>query len=410
MYAAAGEVVDVDLLETFDHYVAEAVEGMERTDHALGAVGDVGVFGLGGAQVLAVEAVILHHFEVGELDRGALGRAAAEFEPAGDLLAQVDDLLVLGGDDEFDGLDALGDAQRHGQTVLHALGAHVLDHDRLQLGAVGVGIVDLAVVDAGEAYGALGGVPGLVGADDLLGVVLVGHVDLGQQGDVVGIQALEAGAVAAQTEAGDGPAATHHEFDGVFAGFQLLGHVESSGLEPGVVVVAVGGQIFVADLFTVDVELVYAQRGGVCAGGFDGLVNGDGLYEIHVLADVGGDPLSGPGFVHLAGLEPALALGGIAVVGPDGDLPVVAGAGLQLQLGNEAQAVDIVALAGVVDGLGQAGAGADNDLRGGLLLSGGLVNLPGKAQRLELEAHGLDDAVRHHFKNAHMDIPPRKVL
>ena len=403
MHHAAGEIVQVNRLQAFHLYQTEAVEGMEGTNHPFHAVGDIGIFRLGRAQILPVEAAVLKNFGIGQLDDRALGGGAAELQPAGDFLAQVDDQFVLGSVNQFHRLDALGDAQGHAQAVFH-LGIIVggIDAHGIGFGSVKGGVVNLAVINGGGANLALGGGPGFVGADHQSGAVGEFHVDFRQQGGVVGVDAgMGIGILMAQAEAGSRPAAAQHEAHGVFAFLQAAGEIEGGHLIPGGIVVVIGSKVFVADFGFAHVQFVDAHGGGVGPGGFHGLVQGDGLEQVFAVARIGSDPLAGPGFAHFAGFKEAFAFGDIAVIGPHGDLPVITGAGGKLEFRHKAQAVNVLALAGIEQGIFQAGAGAHDYLRGGLGLALGLVHFPGKPQGLEGETDGLNHPVGHHVKNAH---------
>ncbi len=176
---------------------------------------------------------------------------------------------------------------------------------------------------------------------------------------MVGVDAgMGVGVLAAQAEAGSRPAAAQHEAHGIFAFLQAAGEIEGGHLIPGGIVVVIGSKVFVADFGFAHVQFVDAHGGGVGPGGFHGFVQGDGLEQVFAIARVGSDPLAGPGFVHFAGFKEAFAFGDIAVIGPYGDLPIITGAGGKLEFGHKAQAVDILTLAGIEQGIFQAGAGA----------------------------------------------------
>ena len=268
--------------------VAEALEAVAGLEHIGFTTADIGHFASGVAVVGVVEvAVGIQHFAVVQHDAAAPGGGDGNLHIAGHILAKVDDLLALGGDDQFHGsqMFLLGD-------VLAYLG----DHLAADLDGPGVaqqlnfgGLVHgLAVVDLGEGDFVCVNLPIGAGGDALLGAVGKKDVQPSQSADLVGKITV----VALEADITHSPALACADGEGVVA-FQQGGDVIGLILDTLFVAGPAGSQNVLANPLAVEVGDVGAHGGGAEGGLLYGLIKGELLYKGtggNVGIHRGGDP------------------------------------------------------------------------------------------------------------------------
>lgn len=152
------------------------------------------------------------------------------------------------------------------------------------------GVEGLAFVETGGEDRSEGGVPLGVGDDDGGGAVVVGDLQLGDEG-LVGAVEVAVSAVEADTAAV--PAVAEPGADGVGALGEMVGHVVGAVAQALAVHRPARGQCVVADAAAVDLCLIQAMCRDVQAGACDRCVEGE------VPADAGRAPIAarilGPG-------------------------------------------------------------------------------------------------------------------
>ena len=147
---------------------------------------------------------------------------------------------------------------------------------------------------------------------------------------------------------------------------------------------------FIPGFPAVDRELVKAQAAHIGPGALhlfrqEKVLHQQGL-DLFV-RKIRGNPLGCPRLVHFGGLKPGAGRGAVSPVPPDGDLPLVAGAGGQPHWGLNTQGGQILLPAAVVDGL-PAGQAPEHHLGALLPLVLGILSYPGEHRALQKEAQG----------------------
>ncbi len=250
--------------------IAEAVEGEVGLPlDGAGLCGGVGVGGFGGAIVFVVERAIgVEHFGEAEGDGFVFFDGKVNTGPADHVLAEIEDVaarLRLGNvlDMECvcfaDGSEGLGGEQ---------CGAEVgFDGDGGPGGALTPGVELFAVVDAGSDDGAVvGGLPLVVGGNDVSGVVVVGEFELEEEGGVLAVIAVGGGV---EGEAAGVPAVGEKSGEVVVAGVELGGDIVGERVDAFFVIGIAVGEVVVGDALAVEGEFEEAAGGDVKAGAGD---------------------------------------------------------------------------------------------------------------------------------------------
>ncbi|GAA3143022.1 hypothetical protein GCM10020001_077430 [Nonomuraea salmonea] len=264
--------------------VPEAVHG----EAGLPLLGDVvaaqrvRVRGGGVAQWTEAERAVLQDLGVAEGDRLPGRTLDADAQPAGDVLAEVEDGLAGRACQHLPWPQRLDPAHRRtrrrdepgGVVAEHVGGRPGGGFEAGLRPALGqqAGVVPLAVVQAGGGDRARGAAPVLVGDDQVGAAVLVGDLQLGDERDAV---AVDGGLAAAEADAAAVPAVGQGGADRVGALAQQGGDVVGAVAQPPVVAAPAGGEHVVADGPAVQLGLVQAVGGDVQAGARDGAAQGE---------------------------------------------------------------------------------------------------------------------------------------
>ena len=198
----------------------------------------------------------------------------------------------------------------------------------------------LTVIDIGEENVASGYLPAVICSDDLLRSVCIGQNQIRDQ--FPGIAVIgRSGRVKA--EASLVPAIAQFNRQGTRC-LQLCCHIISLVLHPGVIVVAVRGQVFTADLFSVPAGLIQAQTTDIQSGSGYRLPRMNFLVENRMSWLLVGttDPGSRPCFILAARLEPVFLTDRfLACVSSYRDSPGIAGSGAKREIHLCGQTVQI---------------------------------------------------------------------
>ncbi|CCX38700.1 unknown [Clostridium sp. CAG:1013] len=354
-------------------------------------VGDVAVFAFGGAKVVPVEAVVLEHFAVAQHYFCASGFVYVKLHPAGHVLAEVQH-----------GFPFLGVEHRGGEAGLfHDLGTHpggelfkvlcagthtVGGSLTSRAGPTGdflAGVVMFSVIDVAEGDGGGIALPGVVGNYHLLRAVFHGHVDLADGLHGVAVQIM----VPVKDDVSFVPARSHGKSQGVFSLTQQGGDIEGLVFQLEVVAVIPGQQVFVPGLFPVDLQFVNAHAADVSSSGLHFPAQGEVLGKQgldFLFLKVGGNPLGLPGLPLLGCLKPGGGGGTVPAVAPNGDGPMVPGAGKKLHWRLEAQGGNVLPLAALIDDLSLGS--LHQDLSSGLAFVSGVLCHPGKDRMIHEKA------------------------
>ncbi len=137
--------------------------------------------GGGGADRPGAQASVLDHLGVPDADLGA-GRAVdGDAQPAGEVLAEVEQVGVVADAGHGDRGERLDAARRRAGRGDQFAGPLLTHHDRTPVHREHPGVVALAVVDAGAQDLPVGPGPGPVGDDPLDAAVGVVQFELGEQ-------------------------------------------------------------------------------------------------------------------------------------------------------------------------------------------------------------------------------------
>ncbi len=375
------------------------------------AVGGIDILGLCRAQVVPVEAAVLHDLAVAELYNAAPRRIRVELHPAGHVLAEVQNCLAFRGMYHLDGRELL---------LLHYLRAtpgHKGDFFFIYHRAEALGFAPglapagdgevrvevLAVVDIAEGH--RGGVcpPAVVRAEDRLAAVLIGNVQLAYGVQGVAVQVV----VAVEDHVPLVPARAQGKAHGVTPLPQELRHVEGLVFQVKVIAVIAGQQVLVPGLFAVYPQLVNTHAAGIGPGAGHVAGQADILGEKRLALLVGELPGGGcrypfglPGFVLLGGLKIGAGAGAVPAVAPDSHRPAVPLAGQQLYRDLIPQGGDVFPSAAVEDRFALQ---AHGDLCGGLLLVRSVVSRPGEYRSGHIKAQGLLHVIRAQMGQFHFD-------
>ena len=378
------EVLRIGVRDALEADVAEAEE-REMRAHGLADLAGGGVDELcaGAAEVVAEEvAVGVEDLARLEAPRRAGRRAVHDLDPAGHLLAEVEDDLALRRADDVGLFQNLRHADRRREAVgertyaaravveggLPRVAARELPHDRggrpLRGRRRDARVEVLAVVDLALRDGRGGGLPRGVGLREELRA----RAHLADRGGLVAVGRdvlLPAGHLRAV------PALADVELDFVLPGLQQRPEVERHRLHVVEVVVVAGQEHLVRGAPAVHEDLEDAERGDVGArrGGGVALRQRERAAQAEVarraalaLRQIAGDPLRLPRLGHLARLEPRVRGRRLAVVGEDVDAPEVARAGREVERGGVGERIER-RLAAVVQELPEPGVRGDADAR-----------------------------------------------
>ena len=408
------EVLRVGVLDAREPHVAEAEEREVRT-HGLPDLAGRGVDELRAraAEVVAEEvAVGVEDLARLEAPRRAGRRAVHDLDPAGHLLAEVEDDLALRRADDVGVREDLRHADRRREAVRERTDAAraVVERRLLRVAARELGddgggrplrgrrrdarVEVLAVVDFALRDGRGRGRPGGVG----LCKQLRARAHLADRGGLVAVGRdvlLPSGHPRAV------PALADVELDLVLPGLEEGGEVERHRLDVVEVVVVAGKQHLVGGADAVDEDLEDAEHPDVGAhrGGVGALRQRERAAKAEVpgraalvLRQVAGDPLRLPRFGHLARLEPRVRGGRLAVVRERVHAPEVARAGGEREAGLVGERIERRAAGVVQDGL-EVRVGGNADARPDGLL--GLVGCgdPGERKTGEVAAEGRVEVV-----------------
>ena len=408
----AGEIIGFKTGSAFYFRVAVSVEGEHRLQDMLVSIGDIPVLGKSGAKVVTVEIALLKDLADLDVDRRAGRLMEAKAEGTCLVLAEVKDLLAgrrvdqRGRCQELLASDRNGQALCQGKGVLQSLyAAKGSGRDRSDSGE---SIVSLfTVIDVGECDVAAVHSPGIIRSDDLAGAVLIVNAQLGDQLPGVAVIGGPAG-LGVETKAPLVPAVSEDDRDlivrsadassgGIFAAFtalakgeDLLSHIVGLILDPCVIVVAVRSQELIPDHFSRDPGPVESETADIKAGAAD-LPGG---IEIHFfmedrvagLAVIAADPLCLPGLVHFSRLKILKIADGLLAldITPYADVPVIAGAGLELQIDIVGEGTDPCVFTGIVEDFLLLLVRIDHDLGSCLLFSLRLFDSVGEGDMGEL--------------------------
>lgn len=208
----------------------------------------------------------------------------------------------------------------------------------------------LAVVDVAEDDGRGIALPGQVRGDYLLRTVPQGDVHLADGLHGIPVQIV----IAVEDHVSLVPAGSQGQADGVLPLIQQGGQVEGLVLQLEVIAMVTREKEFIPGFPAVDRELVKAQAAHIGPGALhlfrqEKVLHQQGL-DLFV-RKIRGNPLGCPRLVHFGGLKPGAGRGAVSPVPPDGDLPLVAGAGSQPHWGLNTQRGQTLLPAAVVDGL-----------------------------------------------------------
>lgn len=410
MHDAAGEVVHIELADPArDLDVAEAEERERRLDDRVCAVGDVRVLGLRRAQVVAIEAAVLQHFTVLQVDARPGRRRGLEAQPADQVLAQVEYGFIGRGMQDRDRLEFLADLDRERPACLERavdLNRPDAAHSRrVDARPWDSGIINFTIVDAALEHRRSRRLPGLVGADDDLLARVEREVQFSDQGETIAI-GLRRGGALLHAIAALVPTVAEHDRDRMGARRERVGQVIRLILEPLIVRVAMRRENFDADFGAVEQQVIEAEAADIgarrdnAAGKIEALVErGVGLS----IGKVGRDPLRLPGLVQLGRLEPGRRTFSGFGIAPDPDLPVVTRPRCQGERRRVAQAINRRALdaAGIQEDRVEARIGCDQDLGRDLTGVGRVLDDPGQPRLIQGKPERIQDPIGLELRDLH---------
>ena len=397
---AAHKVMQVDFLpKALQLDIPEAEEGEVRPRPGLLPIADVGKGLPGGAQVIGIEAAVLQDFAIAQgVGMAALG-SCAEGDKARDFLPHIQHGFACGRMQHGGGAQRQHGAHRRAHARAQQACIHIGQQARGQSGGQGLGgVPGFAVIDIGKQHGRFAAAPGIVRGDDDLRAVIQRRVQFADQR----LRIAEDFLLPLEAKAPLIPAVAQQHGDFIVLR-QQVGHIVGLILQPAVVFVAAGGQVFVARLLAVDKGLVQTQAADVQPRGEHPPGQGKALDQLRVGNLPGrGDPLPKPGLLLLGGFKPrARAERRFAVIGGYGDVPGIARARGQRNIGRKAQAVDILPRARIVN---HAFIWAVHPHAGGLLALAALAgDLIGKAQGGQIKAQRVRDVIDLHAVYSHGD-------
>ena len=406
---AGGKPVGIRV-HSFHLHKPETVEGEVRPHVRGPARRNEGEFLFGGAQVVAIEVVVLQQLAELQIDLRALGQIAVELDPAGHNLAEIDHVFAGGRMQQPGGLSPLADAHGRRETGGQRAGrrfrrlcvyeAFQRAGDKLQ-----PRVVDFAVVNAAFDNG--GGVaqPRAVRAENQLAAVGKFAADFSQQLHAIAEQLAH---VFHPAETALIPAVAEHRVETVFARAQQGSDIVSLILDPIVVIVIKRREHLVGYAFAVYRQFVYAKAGYVCtrADGRFPERKGFGEEGVNLPVKRRFDPFRLPGLVLLGSFEPrGLADGGFALFARRFHAPVVARARGERHFRREAEGRKILARAGIHERRVKRGGEGNLHARRLRRVAGGTFERPGQQRGVHFEAQRVFQMVGAQRTNQHRHSP-----
>ena len=260
--------------------IPEAEEGEPRVP-GLEAV-PAGVFhlGFGGTVVFVVPvAVFILHLRMVEEDLVPSLRADGEFNVAGDLLAEVDGGVSIGGFEDPPGGDPLGFPDRLALLENQNVFGPAEEADGLPVFGNDPGVAGFPVVDLGVADGAFRPLPVFVRDEGLLCTVGIYGSQGGDEAAGLSLAGPNVRIVKPAGHAGPEPAAAHGDPEVVLSGGQQGGDVVGLNLQAAGVAGPAGGEDEVADAAAVELGLIDAESRDFQRGFGNGLLCREGAAE-----------------------------------------------------------------------------------------------------------------------------------
>ena len=148
--AERGEVLFLQLRHALDLDIAEAVEGEMGLERERLALGPVEILRLCRPQILIVEIALLQDLAGLDMHELPRGDVQPQFKDTGDLLAQVQHRLTLGGGDERRGLQRLVHGHRRAHAVAERSLGRAAERGLLERQLRQRVVPVLAVIEIGE--------------------------------------------------------------------------------------------------------------------------------------------------------------------------------------------------------------------------------------------------------------------
>ena len=335
---------------------------------------------------------------------------AAEPDPAGDLLAEVEHRFLLRRADELRRWQRFCYAHRHAVAIRQLQeGAVRLIHGAEEAGRllalaptrhIEARVIRFAVVNAAREHGGGSPLPVPVRAEHQRAAVGQRGAHLAQEGEGVAEEA--AARIRLEAEAPLVPAVAQHGAHHVHALAQQLRHVIRLHLRPEVIIIAIGREIFIAHARAVGVAFIQPEPAHIGAR-LHGLFR-QGEAAAHQRVDgaaVRGDPAGLPRLSGFARFKPGNAGGLIARFVAHGDAPIIPCARGEGDARAVAEGVEIGAAAAVVQNVGEVPVGCDDDAGRLLARAVGVLRDPGKAQVREIVAERRGQMVGAHGGDDH---------